>query len=243
MTGGELFDAHIPFVPDNVLMAGPRADRDEASRGTAVPDGVDHLVYAVADLERGMDEIDKLLGVRPVRGGRHPAFGTHNALVSLAPSTYLEIIAPDPGLARPAQGVLFESVGAGGPRLATWVLNTHDIEGVAALANSAGLGLGAVQSGSREQPDGTLLSWRLTDPYAMPLDGAVPFLISWGETPHPAGVVPRAGELTSLIVEHPEPARVRRAFEVLGANLVVHRGESFRLVARIASAAGEVELY
>ncbi len=58
---------------------------------------IDHLVYTVADLGAGMDTIERLFGVRPVPGGRHPAFGTYNVLVSLGMETYLEIIAADAG--------------------------------------------------------------------------------------------------------------------------------------------------
>jgi hypothetical protein len=33
---------------------------------------VDHLVYATPDLNRGIDEIERLTGVRATPGGQHP---------------------------------------------------------------------------------------------------------------------------------------------------------------------------
>jgi Glyoxalase-like domain len=59
---------------------------------TAGSNAIDHIVFGCSDLERGMDEIEQLLGIRPVPGGRHIQFGTHNALLSLGPATYLEVI-------------------------------------------------------------------------------------------------------------------------------------------------------
>lgn len=207
-----------------------------------MPAGVDHLVYAAPDLAAGMDAVERLLGVRPVRGGRHPDFGTHNALVSLGPATYLEVIAPDPELPRPGRGRLFGVDELDAPRLVTWVLRSEAIDALAAKAASRGVGLGAVASGSRERPDGTRLSWRLTDPWVMPLGGAVPFLIAWGDTPHPASAAPAAGELVGLSVESPDVERLRDAFEALGVAMAVTAGERVQLVATVRTPAGLVQL-
>jgi len=57
---------------------------------------VDHLVYATPDLERGIAEIKRLVGVRATPGGKHPGRGTRNAFIALGPNSFLEIVAPDP---------------------------------------------------------------------------------------------------------------------------------------------------
>ena len=220
------------------LMAGQGHSDDTP----VAPNGVDHLLYASADLQRGMDEIESLLGVRPVRGGHHPRYGTHNALLSLGPGIYLEIISRDPQLPAPQRGAFVNVPPGAGSRLITWVFRASDIQGVANAARQAAIGLGRVEPGSRTKPDGSEISWRLTDPYAMPMDGAVPFLIDWGSTDHPSAALPSGGQLVELVIEHPDPGRVRTALSVIGADIKVIEGDEFRLSAKIRTDDGLVIL-
>lgn len=197
------------------------------------PPGLDHLVYAVPDLGSGIDAVERLLGARAEIGGRHPRYGTHNALLSLGPQTYLEIVAADPELPRPDRGRPFGVEAPGLPRLATWVLRDEAIEERAARAAAAGLSLGAVQGGERARPDGSLVRWRLTDPYAMPVDGIVPFLIAWSSTPHPGAGAPSAGTLVGLRAEHPAPEVLRQALSALAIELDVAAASRPALVATL----------
>jgi hypothetical protein len=201
------------------------------------PAGIDHLVFAAPTLEAGIGEVEVRLGVRPVRGGRHPAFGTHNALVALGPEVYLEVIAPDPSLPSPPRGVGFGASAVDRPRLVTWALRTNDIQASAGVA-----GLGGVESGERELEDGSILRWLLSDPYAERCDGLIPFLIDWTGSPHPAGSAPPGGHLTSFRLRHPKPHTVRARLTRLGLDLAVTEAAEPGLVAVIDSPTGRVEL-
>jgi hypothetical protein len=203
---------------------------------------VDHLVYATPDLNRGIEEIEKLLGVRAMAGGQHPGRGTRNALLALGPTTYLEIIAPDPEQPPPKESRPFGLDGLKESRLVAWFVNGHDLEKLRAEAVRKGVPLGEVKSGSRRRPDGVELSWQFTDPSVLVADGIVPFFINWGESPHPAGTAPRGGTLVSLRAEHPDVQGVRAMLRHLSLDLPVKRDPSPALIAVIESPRGQVEL-
>jgi len=203
---------------------------------------VDHLVYATPDLNRGVEEIEKLLGVRATPGGQHPGRGTRNALIALGPATYLEIIAPDPDQPPPKTPRPFGIDGLKESRLVTWAAKGVDLERLRDEAARKGARLGEVMSGSRRRPDGTLLSWRYTDPQTVLADGLVPFFIDWGQSPHPAHTAARGAWLIALRAEHPEPQRVQRLLRELGLDLLVQPGAAPALVAIIDGPRGRVEL-
>jgi Glyoxalase-like domain len=203
---------------------------------------VDHLVYATLDLNRGIEEIEKLLGVRATPGGQHLGRGTRNALITLGPAMYLEIIAPDPEQPPPKTPRPFGIDQLKRSRLAAWAAKGVDIERLRDEAAGKGVRLGEVISGSRRRTDGVLLSWRYTDPRTVPADGLVPFFIDWGQSPHPAQTAAKGASLIDLRAEHPEAQSVQRMLRELGLELPVRSGAAPALVAIIDSPRGRVEL-
>jgi hypothetical protein len=202
----------------------------------------DHLVYAVPDLDSGMAQVEKLLGVKPMVGGQHPGRGTRNALVALGPMVYLEILAPDPSQPAPKKPRSFHLDEVKTPRLVGWGAHGRDIDALYAEARAKGVQLGALGSGGRKRPDGVELKWRFTDPDALLAGGIVPFFIDWGSSPHPAATAPQGARLVALRAEHPDPATVTRILRVLGVDMTVVRGASPALIAVIECPKGKVEL-
>jgi hypothetical protein len=203
---------------------------------------VDHLVYATPDLNRGVEEIEKLLGVRATGGGQHPGRGTRNAVVALGPTAYLEILAPDPEQPSPEEPRPFGLDGLKESRLVAWFVNHRDLERLRGEAVRKGVPLGEVKSGSRRRPDGVQLLWQFTDPSALVADGIVPLFIDWGDSPHPARTAAKGATLVSLRAEHPDVRGVRGMLRHLGLDLPVKRGQSPALIAVIEGPRGRVEL-
>jgi hypothetical protein len=194
---------------------------------------VDHLVYATGELDRGVTEIEQLLGIRARLGGRHRTWGTRNALAGLGPRCYLEIIAPDPEHS-PSAGARPFGLDADGPsRLVGWAANATDLEQLRAAASRSGVALGDVQSGSRQRPDGTILRWTLTDLCCVVADGIIPFFIDWGLSPHPASTAAAGATLVSLRAEHPNARQVREMLRAFALPMSVTTGSVPALIAEI----------
>jgi hypothetical protein len=203
---------------------------------------VDHLVFATPDLALGIDTAEKLFGVRATPGGQHPGEGTRNALIALGPTSYFEIIGPDPEQPAPARGRRFGIDEIKAPRLTTWVAKGKTLAQFAADAKAHGVDLGAVIPGSRKRPDGVVLSWTYTDPRVVLADRLVPYLIDWGTSPHPSATAAKGVTLLSLRAEHPDADRVQAMLTQLGLALAVTRGPKPSLIATFDSPKGRVEL-
>jgi hypothetical protein len=201
---------------------------------------LDHLVYATPDLEATCRDLEIRLGVRASAGGQHPGRGTHNALISIGPRAYLEIIAPDP-LQPEIRPVWFGIDQLTKPKLITWAVRVDELEALVKEI-SPNVRVGTVRSGSRKTPEGTTLSWQLTEPQLEEGVGLVPFLIEWNSRQHPAQSAITGPRLVQIRIEHPEPELIRKQLNPLRLEVVIEQGLSPALVAIFEGANELIEL-
>ncbi|MEM9620141.1 MAG: VOC family protein [Pseudomonadota bacterium] len=162
----------------------------------------DHFVLAAPDLQEAKQAFAELSGCMPADGGAHKGLGTHNALCSFGPESYLEIVAPDPqqALDNPITRYL-----AGLPHATPlhWAIRSDDLQDVAQRALDLGISPGPIRATTRAQPDGTELNWQLMGLGPQELGGLVPFFIDWLDCPHPATTTPVAGTVRAFTVSLP----------------------------------------
>jgi len=207
---------------------------------------LDHLVVAAATLEQGEDHLERLLGVRPRRGGKHVVMGTHNSVLRLGERVYLEVIAVDPEAPPPKRPRWFaldraamREALAEAPRLIHWVARTDDVD---AARRACTIDPGPVHAMERGA-----FRWSITipDDGHLPGDGVVPTLIQWSDARHPTDTMQESrARLVAVSAAHPEPARIRSALErlSLGETLKVTFGTPPRLAAMLQTPRGAVTL-
>ncbi|TBW48222.1 VOC family protein [Marinobacter halodurans] len=175
---------------------------------------IDHLVVTAPDLDTGVDYVNARLGVTLQGGGEHPRMGTHNRLLRLGETTYLEVIAINPAAPPPGRPRWFalDSLAADSrPRLQTWVARTNDILAAGRASDDR---LGRIEPMSRGN-----LEWLISIPPDGNLifDGVVPALIEWGSDDHPAAKLADAGcELVGLELFHPQPEWIQALLDAIG---------------------------
>lgn len=195
---------------------------------------LDHLVVAAATLEAGVAHVAAALGLSPAAFspvGKHALLGTHNRLLGLGPSCYLEVIAVDPEAPPPARRRWFGLDDpamcarlAAQPALVTWVARLRpplDLGAAAAAHPALVPPLVAMSRGE--------FRWRIAVPDDGSLPGCrggvagggiIPTLLQWDVPCTPAQALPPTPgvSLRCLRGHHPQAARVRDALAALGAD-------------------------
>jgi hypothetical protein len=201
---------------------------------------VDHLILGIRDLDEGIRRFEERTGVRPMVGGEHPGRGTRNALVSLGPGLYVEILAPQAGA--PDSGMA-----AGLRALADltpmgWAVSVRDVEAARRRLGAAGFGLSGVMPGARARPDGSRLEWQ-TFGVEKPQIAGVPFFIRWGDrTTHPSQDSPAGCHLEALRVLTPNDDDLRRALAALPLDIPVEEAVRPGMEVRLRCPKGTVRL-
>jgi hypothetical protein len=187
---------------------------------------IDHIVYATRTLEQTLETLQEKLGVKFAEGGRHPGFGTRNYLLSLGPRCYLEVIGPDEERALVDEPSIFGINALHSPKVATYALRSNAIEREVKQAEEAGLSIGPVFPGERTKPDGTVLKWKLSNPVMMSESGLIPFLIDWGNGPHPCDTLPSSGYLLHAVkLFHPQPQSIERDLLKISIEYEIQRND------------------
>lgn len=202
---------------------------------------LDHITVTAFSLEAGAAFVSETLGVSPQVGGEHPRMATHNLLLRLGDSMFLEVISPNPAVPAPARPRWFalDSLGPQSPPcLSTWVVRTSDIRAAVVTASEP---LGNIEPMSRG-----VLNWLITIPAdgSVPVNGAAPALIEWQTDIHPAAKLENKGmSLAKLEIFHPNPDRLSRLLSSLELDAPVFfqsapSGTSACLVAHINTPQG-----
>jgi hypothetical protein len=207
--------------PSSAQTPAPEPSSPPATNASEV--GIDHLILAIDDLQKGIETFARMTGVRPEFGGEHPGRGTANALVSLGKGRYLELLAPasresriDPSWGDTLKHTALTPVG--------WALHTRNLAKTVAALRGAGLTVSDPQPGSRKRADGSVLNWQ-TAALTGPQLGLEPFVIQWGEgTAHPSATSPQGCELVSVKLTAPEPENLRKLLKVAGVDVPVAQG-------------------
>ncbi|WP_285435111.1 VOC family protein [Pseudomonas sp. fls2-241-R2A-110] len=202
---------------------------------------MDHLVIVAPTLEAGDRFVSQRLGVELQPGGCHALMGTHNKLLRLGTHVYLEVIAINPAalpVNRPRWFGLDGLPDNVPPRLAHWVANADSLKTLSPMFTEV---VGQVQPMSRGE-----LCWDITilADGELPLEGAAPSLIQWGQPVHPATMLEEKGcSLQMLDIFHPAPERISQLLDAMNFSgpVRLHRCESIeasRLVSSIETPRG-----
>ncbi len=209
---------------------------------------LDHIIWAVPDLEQGAAQFEQFSGVKPMFGGVHPGRGTRNNVVSAGSDAYFEIIAPDPAQApfdavkEPKKEFALRISEMPAPEVDMFVYSTENLEDAARIGNELGFTVIGHIKGSRRTTEGELVEWIHVDFIGHKFGQFIPFAINWGKTPHPGTTSPQGAVLKGVTVEHPENEELERIYKALGVPAEVKYAAEPRIIVHMDSEQGMFEV-
>jgi hypothetical protein len=208
---------------------------------------LDHITVIAPSLAEGVLHVRNCLGLDVPFGQRHAYMGTHNHLLQLGDTVYLEIVALDPEAEAPGRARWFglddqdkvRSDWVDGRRLRGWVARSDAIDAVIA-------GRGDIFGEKVSLPIANpAFDFAIPGDGSLPLDGAAPSIIDRRGKPRSMATIADLGaRLISFTLEHPDPAPVAALYRALTVDRApqIDRGFKLRYRAQIETPAGLREL-
>jgi hypothetical protein len=224
----------------NAIRAASQRVKEASSMGSAKSvdlSPIDHVILGISNLQNGIDELERLTGVRAVFGGTHPGRGTQNALISLGGRQYLEILAPNPADRSAAESDYLQALSS--LKAVGWAIHADDLTSLQQSLRGQGVELGEIRAGARNSPDGTHLAWK-SMAYAA-ATRLLPFFIQWDRaTTHPSATSPAGCKLTGLFLQDRDPDRLKKALLAAKLNVEVREAQDSAIRISLASPKGNV---
>lgn len=165
---------------------------------------IDHIVLGISDLDTGVEQVEKLTGVRPRFDGRDAKLGTQSAVILLGTDSFLEILAPDPKAdpelidAELKPLILDKLAGMESLTPFTWAVGSENLERSQWFARRAGSRTSEIEAGMRKRGWGRTVDWtwsRVTRPETR----VMPLLVQWSsEGKKPQDYAPEGCSLKQL---------------------------------------------
>lgn len=204
---------------------------------------LDHLSVVAPSLAEGVAHVRDCLGLDVPFGQRHLYMGTHNHLMQLGGSVYLEIVALDPDGRPPPHRRWFglddraqvRADWEAGRRLRGWVARTDAMDAV--LAGREGL-FGRKVALPHDAP---AFDFAIPHDGSLPLGGAAPSIIDRRGRPRSMAAIADLGaQLVAFALEHPDSAGIGALQSELGAigAPAVRAGAGLRYTAQIQTPGG-----
>jgi hypothetical protein len=194
---------------------------------------IDHLVIGAAELDKATKQIQDFIKADFLAGGKHPLMATHNRLIKLQHSLYMEIIAADPSASLPKNSTRknrwfsldsnrTQNRLSRAPQPLCWVVAVNDIE---KTSMHCGYNPGRVIEMTRGN-----FSWKITisENGDLPESGILPIFIEWPHGKHPTKTMPESNmSLEKLTLFHPHPSVIKGILSKLNINgpIKVNLGE------------------
>jgi len=201
---------------------------------------LDHFMWAFSDLDAAVATFERLSGVRPGTGGVHPGRGTRNALASLGPAIYLEVIAPDP--AQPLEGTPGATLrDLKQPGIHAIVAVSRDLASVQKAYAAAGIPAD-LQDGGRKTPEGGFIRWKILIPKPNGFGAFAPLFIDWLDSVHPAKTSTPGCTLARFEAGHPDSEAVGGLWRGIGLDIPLHRADRPHFIAELVTPRGPLRL-